>query len=132
MILVKKHVTILEHMHFEENNVEMVLARIIFHESGIAILNLYSSLHATFPNILNGVSNALQHLHLNETIIILGDFNVDMIQNSSIPKELENYMCNYNLRFILVKIKHVQNTLIDHIWSNVSISQYTLFILYTN
>jgi hypothetical protein len=32
MILVKKHVTILEHMHFEENNVEIVLARVIFHE----------------------------------------------------------------------------------------------------
>jgi exonuclease III len=131
MILVKKHVTILEHMHFEEKNVEMVLARVIFHESEIAILNLYAALHATLPNILNVVSNALQHLHLNETIIILGDFNVDMLQNSARTKELENYMCNYSLRFLLDKINHVQNTLIDHVWSNVPISQYTLFILDT-
>jgi len=49
MILVKKHVTILEHMHFEENNVEMVLTKVIFHESEIAILNLYAALHATLP-----------------------------------------------------------------------------------
>jgi hypothetical protein len=128
---VKKHVTILEHMHFEEKNVEMVLARVIFHESEIAIFNLYVALHATFPNTLNVVSNALQHLHLNETIIILEDFNVNMLQNSARTKELENYMCNYNLRFLLDKINHVQNTLIDHVWSNVPISQYTLFILDT-
>jgi hypothetical protein len=90
MILVKKHVTILEHMHFEEKNVEMVLARVIFRESEIAISNIYVAPQATLPNILNVVSNALQHLHLNETIIILGDFNIDMLQNNSRTKELEN------------------------------------------
>ena len=46
-------------------------------------------------------------------------------------KQLENYMSNYNVCFLLVKIKHVQNALIDHVWSNVPISQYTLFILDT-
>jgi hypothetical protein len=131
MILVKKHVTILEHMHFEEKNVEMAQARVIFHESEISILNLYATPHATLPNILNVFSNALQHLHMNETIIILGDFNIDMLQNSARTKELENYMCNYSLRFILDKINHVQNILIDHVWSNVPISQYILFILDT-
>jgi exonuclease III len=130
MILVKKHVTILEHMHFKENIVEMVLAKVIFHESKITILNLYAAPHATLSNILNVLSNALHHLHLNETIIILGDFNIDMLQNNSRTKELENYMCNYSLRFLLDKINHVQNTLIDHVWSNVPISQY-IFILDT-
>jgi hypothetical protein len=52
---------------------------------------------------------------MNKTIIILRDFNVDMLRNSAIKRELENYMCNYNLRFLLVKIKHLQNTLIDHV-----------------
>jgi hypothetical protein len=118
-------------MHFEETNGEMVLARVIFHGFQIAIFNLYAAPCATFPNIIIFFSNALHHLHLKETIIILGDFNVDMIQHSAITKELEKYMCNYNICFLLDKIKHVQNTLIDHIWSNVPISQYTLFILDT-
>jgi hypothetical protein len=98
----EKHITILDHMHFEEKNVEMVLARVIFRGLQIAILNLYAALHATFPNIINVVSNALHHLHLNTIIIILGDFNVDMLQNSAITKELENYMCNYNIPFWLL------------------------------
>jgi hypothetical protein len=97
----------------------------------VAILNLYAVMHATFSNILIVLSNALEHFHLNETIVIVGDFNIDMLQNNCITKELENYMCKYSLRFLLDKINHVQNTLIDHVWSNVPISQYNLFILDT-
>ena len=93
MILVKKHVTILEHIHFEENNVEMVLAKLILHALEIAILNIYVVLHATFSNILNVLSNALYHLHMNGTIFLVGDFNIDMLQNNGRTKELENYMC---------------------------------------
>jgi hypothetical protein len=88
-------------------------------------------LHATFSNILNVLSNALEHLHLNETIVIVGDFNIDMLQNNARTKELENYMCKYSLCFLLDKINHVQNTLIDHLWSDVPISQYNVFILDT-
>ena len=47
MILVKKHITILDHMHFEEKNVEMVLAKVIFRGLQIAIFNLYVALHET-------------------------------------------------------------------------------------
>jgi hypothetical protein len=95
----------------------MVLARVVFHGLQIAIFNLYIALRANIANIMNVFSNASHHLHLDETIIILGYFNVDMLQNSAITKQLENYMCNYNVMcFVLVKIKHVQNTLIDHIW----------------
>jgi exonuclease III len=87
--------------------------------------------HATFSNILNVLSNALDHLHLNETIFIVGDFNIDMLQNNARTKELENYMCKYSFHFLLNKTSHVQNTLIDHVWSNVPISQYNVFILDT-
>jgi endonuclease/exonuclease/phosphatase (EEP) superfamily protein YafD len=92
MTLVKKHVPILEHIHFEENNVDMVLARVFFHGTEIAILNLYVSPHATFSNILNVVSNALYHFHLNGTIVLVGDFNIEILQNNATTKELEKYM----------------------------------------
>jgi exonuclease III len=131
MILVKKHVTIFEHIHFEENTVELVLAKVFLHASEIEKINPYATLHATFFNILNFLSNALDHLHLNETIVIVGDFNIDMLQNNARTKELEKYMCKYSLRLLLDNINHVQNSLIDHVWSNVPISQYNVFILDT-
>jgi hypothetical protein len=49
MILVKKHITILDHMHFKEKDVDMVLARLIFHGLQIAIFNLYVTPRATLP-----------------------------------------------------------------------------------
>jgi hypothetical protein len=75
----------------------------------IANCNIQSLCHSTrnIANIMNAFSNASHHLHLDETIIILGYFSVDMLQNSAITKQLENYMCNYNVCFLLVKIKHV-------------------------
>jgi exonuclease III len=129
MILVKKHIPILEHMHFEEQNVEAMLAKVIVHESQIAILNIYVAPHATLTNIMNTIAKALHHLHLNEIIIILGDFNIDMLQSNDKTRKLENYMCNYNLHLLLDKVNHVQKTLIDHVWSNVPNVQSKLFFL---
>ena len=106
MILVKKHVPILEHIHIEEKNVEAVLANVFLHETEVAILNLYVAPHATFSIIVDVISNALGHFNLNGPIVLVGDFNVDMLQNNARTKELENYMCIYSLRFLLDKIKH--------------------------
>jgi endonuclease/exonuclease/phosphatase (EEP) superfamily protein YafD len=92
MILVKKLVPIFHHIHFKEKNVEMVLAKIFFHGTKISILNLYVAPHATFSNILNVISNALVHFHLNGPIVLIGDFNIDLLQNNARTKELENCM----------------------------------------
>jgi hypothetical protein len=97
MILVKKHVPILEHIHIEEKNVEVMLAKVFFHETKNAILNLYVALHATFSNIVDVISNGLGHFHMNIPIVIVGYFNIDMLQKNGKPKELENYMCKYSL-----------------------------------
>jgi endonuclease/exonuclease/phosphatase (EEP) superfamily protein YafD len=131
MILVKKHVPILDHIHIEEKNVELVLAIFFSHGTEVAILNLYVAPHATFSNIVHVISNALGDFHLNGSIVLVGDFNIDMLQNTGRTKELENYMCKYNLCFLLNKTGHLQNALIDHVWSNVPIPQYNMFVLDT-
>jgi hypothetical protein len=57
MILVKKYIPILEHMHFEEQNVEALLTKEIVHGSQIAILNIYVAPHATLTSILEHYCN---------------------------------------------------------------------------
>ena len=83
MILVEKHVPILEHIHIKEKNVELVLAKKIFHETEVAILNLYVAPHALFSNIVDVISNALGNFHLNGPIVFVEDFNIDMLQNNA-------------------------------------------------
>jgi exonuclease III len=92
MIPVKKHVPILDHIHIEEKNVELVLANFFSHGTEVAILNLYDAPHATFSNIVNVISNALDHFHVNRSIVLVGDFDIDMLQNTGRTKELQNYM----------------------------------------
>jgi hypothetical protein len=71
MILVKKHVPILEHIHIEEKNVEAVLANVFLHETEVAILNLYVAPHATFSIIVDFISNASGHFNLNGPIVLV-------------------------------------------------------------
>jgi hypothetical protein len=123
MILVKKHVPILDHIHIEEKNVEVVLAKMFFHETEVAILNLYVAPHVAFSNIVDVIFNALSHFNLNRPIVLVGEFNIDMLQNNGRTKELKNYMCKYSLCFLLNNTSHLQNSLIDHVWSNVPIPQ---------
>ena len=79
MILIKKHITMLEHIHFEEHIEEALLAKIIVHGSQISILNIYASPHANLKNILNVIAKDLWHLDLKDITIIFGDFNIYML-----------------------------------------------------
>jgi hypothetical protein len=90
MTLVRKHVPILDHIHIKVNIVELVLAKSFSHEIEVAILNLYAAPNATFSNIAHVISNAFGHFHLNRPILLVGDFNIDMLQNTDRTKELEN------------------------------------------
>jgi hypothetical protein len=82
MMLVKKHIPILEHIHFEEQNDDAILAKEIVHESQIPVLNIYVAPHETLTSTLNIIETTLHHLHLNEIIIILGYFNIYMLQRN--------------------------------------------------
>jgi len=59
MILVKKHLTILESMQFEEQNVEVLVPRVIVKGLHIVIINIYTTPHAILSNIVNSIAKAL-------------------------------------------------------------------------
>jgi exonuclease III len=131
MTLVKKHLPILEHMHYEDQSVEVLIAKVAFHGSHLAIINIYASPQATSSSILNTITKALCHLHQNDILVILGDFNIDMSQCNEKTKKLENYMCIYNAHMLLEKTNHAHKTLIDHIWSNAKNKNYKIYTLNT-
>jgi hypothetical protein len=61
----------------------MVLPRVVFRGLQISI-HFLCCLACNNASTINVFLNASHHLHLDETIIILGYFSVDMIQNSDI------------------------------------------------
>jgi exonuclease III len=131
MTLVKKHLLILEHMHYEDQFVEVLITKLAFNESHLAIINIYASPQATSSSILNTITKSLCHLHQNDILIILGLFNIDMSQSNEKTKNLENYMCIYNAHMLLDKANHAHKTLIDHVWSNTKNKNCKLYTLNT-
>jgi hypothetical protein len=105
MILVKKHLAILEHIHFEEQSVEVIVERLTINVFHIVIINIYIAPHEILRRIVNSIAKVLCNFHLNEIIVILGDFNIDMSQCNGKTKKLENYMHSHNLHFFLDKEK---------------------------
>jgi len=78
MILVKKHLPILEHVHFEEINVEVLAERVTFKGLHIVIMNIYAVPSTILVSIVNAIAKAMCNFHSNEIIVVLGDFNIDM------------------------------------------------------
>ena len=106
------------------------MAKIIGHELHISILNIYVAPSATLTNILNILTKSLCNMPLNERIIIIGDFNVDILQRNNKTKSLENYMSSYNLHFLLDKKDHLSTSLIDHLSTTIT-NKYEIFKLDT-
>ena len=111
MIRAKKHIVILETGHFEEDNIETTTTKLRIHEQHIAILSIFVAPCATLTNIL--VLKELCNIPPNGKIVIVEDFNVDMLQSNNKTKTLNDYMSNYNLHFLLnKKSKHQHHSLI--------------------
>ena len=79
-------------------------------------------------NILFVLVKALCNIPLNGKIVIVGDFNVDMLQSNNKTKALNDFMCNNDLHCLVNKNIQTPSSLINHVWSNIT-SNYKIFIL---
>ena len=63
LICIKKNIKILNHIHFEEKNVEATLANMLLHDMDIIVLNVYVAPYATLNDTLDLISKALCRIH---------------------------------------------------------------------
>jgi len=64
----------------------------------------------------------LEKIPIDYPTIVIGDFNVNMLTNTSQSKTLQN-MNKYKFKNIILSGKKNHNTQIDHIWINVLTQQ---------
>jgi hypothetical protein len=57
------------------------------------------------------------------SIVIIGDFNIEMLTNTLQSMELKQIMNKYGLQLVSFEITTIYNTQIDHIWTNVLLQQ---------
>ena len=119
----------MEYAHHEEENVELPIANVIAQGSHLTILNMYASPNATLDNIIATLTKAMCNIQLNQRILILGNFNIDLSKMNTKTKALENYMHGHNFHILLDKEKVLSKLLIDNVWSNCPIQNFNTFIL---
>jgi hypothetical protein len=87
-------------------------------------MNIYATPFEQVSTIIEMINNAKsQSTHTNCVFFIIGDFNIDIRLNTIRSKTLSQYMETQNFHEITTKIHPQSRTIIDHIWTNLPISQ---------
>ncbi len=73
-----------------------------------------------FNSILHSI---LKDMTLNCPIIIIGDFNINMLIKTSESLALQNLMNKYNLKLYFSRSSTINNTQFDRIWTNYPTQQ---------
>jgi len=55
--------------------------------------------------------------------ILIGDFNIDMLKKTPQSTTFQNLMYKYKLKLTLIENTAIDNTQIDHIWTNAPTQQ---------
>lgn len=87
----------------------------IVHDMHIVILNVYVAPYTTLSNKLHIRAKSLCNIHSNQTIVIVGEFNINTLERNNKTNKLRSYMYNYNLYFLLDTNRNAQVSIIAHI-----------------
>jgi hypothetical protein len=73
-----------------------------------------------FNSILETI---LKYVPKDFPIILIGEFNIDILKKTPQSTKFQNLMEKYNLKFILSKSTTINNTQINNIWINAPTQQ---------
>jgi hypothetical protein len=69
------------------------------------------------------LKNIVQKMPSHFPTIIIGDFNVNILTKTNQSSTLQAFMNRYNFKFTFIKNTTINDTQIDHIWTNAPIQQ---------
>ena len=85
----------------------------------VCIMNIYVAPFSYATMIIDTISIAKkQMLHIDNILLIIGDFNIDIHANSQKSRHLIEYMHSQQLNEITNKSTPKTKSHIDHIWTN--------------
>lgn len=112
--------------HFS-NNIEILQTDFEINNFAITLLNLYSPPNINVSSIIDILHNGLHYTQLQNNLLIVGDFIINMEENNKTTNKLETFLNSKNIHFLLDKNKLLQQSLIDHAWSNIKKKFYKIY-----
>lgn len=94
------------------------------------IICIYRSPKGNLKNFFESLSSLLEQVPLDYQLLVLGDFNIDLLVNSKEAKQLKETICLRNLKqtiFEPTRITENSKTLLDNIFTNIDKSDFTAY-----
>jgi FAD synthase len=68
------------------------------------------------------LKNIVQKMPSHCSIVIIGDFNIIFLTNTNQSSTLQAFMNKYNFKLTFIESTTINDTQIDHIWINTTMS----------
>ncbi len=124
MIFYNKMVSLSNTTSIKDSNIEFIITT--FNENtwkAIYVIAIYKPPHKQVSYFISILKPILKKTLTNCPIVIIGDFNIEMLTNTLQWMELKKIMNKYGLQLVSFETTTIYNILIDHIWINVLLQQ---------
>lgn len=116
----------LENFSYVDNDIEICTVAFNFCGSNFVVLGIYRPHSGTIDKFSEALTNILISLNSHsKTILIMGDFNIDLLKDTNDIENLKNQMHSFHfLNCITIPTRFSANSvpsLLDHIWINNAI-----------
>lgn len=105
---------------YNTKNIEYIIIVTLIKINELNICNLYARPNVAIQEYATIVQQVTAYVKPMSNLYIVGDFNIDMSTRNTRKENLEKYMQDHNMIYIIDKTHNVYNPSIDHIWTNSS------------
>ena len=117
--------TLIPELSFCNDTIEICVVKIRLGSELFSLIGIYRPHSGTIPNFCASLFSVLEHDKLrNTSCLLLGDFNLDICQNSTISQNFIDQMFSFNFYPVITKPTRFAagqvhgGSLLDHIWTN--------------
>jgi len=124
MVLYHDNVLLIENTIIINFGVEFITA--LFNDNtqeALYIIAIYKPPKMQLSHFNYIIKIIIQKLPSHCPTIIIGDFNIDFLTKTNQSSTLQEFMNKYNLKLNFIENTTINDTQIDHIWTNAPIQQ---------
>ena len=104
-----------------KNGVEMQVCTVKTAPKETKIVSVYKLPAVTLKSLQDALFSVIrQHIKANETFILIGDFNIDVLNPNLLYEQLQEFMTDVGLKQHINEYTTDMRTAIDHLYSNAS------------
>ena len=85
----------------------------------LKLINIYVGPHAQLESLFHILEQMLSNTIKNTQLLIIGDFNIDMLQETYSKNKLHHFMESRYLTLKTTKPTTISGSMIDHIWTSL-------------